>query len=80
MIVNLLDDVHLSLEALGEQKALVDHMAEKMAGADFVLQEAQNALRSLHQERERAERVEQSIKQLRARTPSREDAKRAASR
>jgi chromosome segregation ATPase len=79
MIVNLLDDVHLSLEALGEQKALVDHVAEKMAGANFVLQEAQNTLRALNQERERAERVEQSIKQLRARTQSREATKRLAS-
>jgi hypothetical protein len=68
MIVNLLEDVRVNLEALGEQKALVDHVAEKLARADFVLQEAQNTLRSLHQERELAARIEQSIKQLRTRT------------
>jgi len=68
MIVNLLEDVRVNLEALGEQKALVDHVAEKLARADFVLQEAQNTLRSLHQEREVAARIEQSIKHLRSRT------------
>jgi chromosome segregation ATPase len=74
MIANLLDDVRVSLEALGEQKALIDHVAEKMAGADFALQEAKNTLRSLNQERERAERIEQSIKKLRARTEPRQEA------
>jgi hypothetical protein len=74
MIANLLNDVRVSVEALGEQKALIDHVAEKMAGADFVLQEAQNTLRSLHEERERAERIATSIKQLRARTEPRDEA------
>jgi chromosome segregation ATPase len=72
MIASLLDDVRVSLEALGEQKALVDHVAETMAGADFALQEAKSTLRSLNQERERAQRIEQSIKKLRARTEPRQ--------
>jgi chromosome segregation ATPase len=76
MITNLLDDVRVNLEALGEQKALVAHVAETMAGADFAIQEARNTLRSLQQERERAERIEQSIKQLRARTESKRSAAR----
>jgi chromosome segregation ATPase len=78
MIVNLLDDVRVNLEALGEQKALVDHVTEKTAKADFVLQEAQNTLRSLHQDRELAERMERSIRQLRARTERAGETKKTA--
>jgi len=71
MIAHVLDDVRISLEAVGEQKVAVDQVAEKIAGADFLLQETRNTLRSLKQECERAERIEQSIKQLRARTEPR---------
>jgi hypothetical protein len=78
MIINLLEDVRVNMESLGEQKAMVDHVAEKLARADFVLQEAQNTLRSLHQERELAERIEQNIKKLRARTERPDEGKRSA--
>ena len=39
-IVHLLDDVRINLETLGEQKAVVDHVAEKVAQLEFMLQEA----------------------------------------
>ena len=68
MMGNLLGDVRINLETLGEQKAMVDHVAEKLVRLDFVLQEAGNTLRALQHERELAERIEQAIKQLRART------------
>jgi hypothetical protein len=68
MITNLLADVHVNLEALGEQKSLVDHLSEKLARLDFVTQEAQNTLSSLERERQLAERIEQGIKQLRSRS------------
>ena len=68
MIVNLLSDVRINLETLSEQKALVDHVAEKVVRLDFVVQEAQNTLQTLQRERELAERIEQGIRQLRART------------
>ena len=66
-IANLLDDINVNLEVLGEQKAVIDHVGEKLARLDFMVQEAQNTLRALQREREVAERIEQSIKTLRAR-------------
>jgi chromosome segregation ATPase len=70
LIANLLQDVRVNLETVGEQKAVVDHLTERLATVQFVMQEAQNTLRLLNQERELAERIEQSIRQLRARTGS----------
>ena len=67
LISNLLEDVRINLETLGEQKAVIDHLTEKLARLEFVMQEAQNTLRMLNHERELAERIEQSIKQLRSR-------------
>jgi BMFP domain-containing protein YqiC len=68
MITNLLADVRVNLETLGEQKSVVDHGSEKLARLDFVSREAQNTLTSLQRERELAERIEHGIKQLRSRS------------
>ena len=65
LISNLLGDVSVNLETLGEQKSVIDLLAEKLARIDFTMQEAQNTLQTLKHERELAERIEQSIKQLR---------------
>lgn len=64
-ITNLLDDINVNLEMLGEQRAVIDHVGEKLARLDFKVQEAQNTLRALQREREVAERIEQGIKSLR---------------
>ena len=77
-IVHVLDDVRINLETLGEQKAVIDHVAEKAAQLEFMLQEARNTLRTLQHERELAERIEQGIKGLRSRTTTAEDGKRTA--
>ena len=71
LISNLLQDVRVNLETLGEQKAVIDHVGEKLAKLEFMMQEAQNTLRTLQHERELAERIEMSIKQLRTRAPLR---------
>ena len=68
MISNLLADVRVNLETLGEQKSLVDHLSEKLARLDFLTQEAQNTMKTLQRERELAERIEQGIRQLRKRS------------
>ena len=65
-ITNLLDDINVNLEMLGEQRAVIAHVGEKLARLDFMVQEAQNTLRALQREREVAERIEQGIKSLRA--------------
>ena len=66
-ITSMLGDIHVNLEMLSEQRAVIDHVGEKVARLDFTVQEAQNTLRALQREREVAERVEQGIKALRAR-------------
>ena len=68
LISNLLEDVSVNLETLGEQKFIIDQLTEKLARVDFTMQEAQNTLQTLKHERELAERMEQSIKQLRTKT------------
>jgi chromosome segregation ATPase len=68
LISNLLDDVSVNLETLNEQKSAIDHVAEKLARIDFTMQEVQTAVQTLRQERELAERLEASIKQLRSKT------------
>ncbi|HVB36931.1 MAG TPA: hypothetical protein VND92_00270, partial [Vicinamibacterales bacterium] len=77
-IVHVLDDIRVNLETLGEQKAVVDHVSEKVAQLEFALQEARNTVRSLQHERELAERIEQSIKQMRTKTGRTEEGKRSA--
>ncbi len=67
---HMLADIQVNLEMLGEQRAVVEHVGEKLARLDFTVQEAQNTLRALQREREVAERVEQSIKALRERSAS----------
>ena len=66
-ITNMLGDINVNLEMLSEQRAVIDHVGEKVARLDFTVQEAQNTLRALQHEREVAERVEQGIKALRTR-------------
>lgn len=70
-VAHQLDDIHLRLEMLGEQRAAIDGVGEQLTRLDFTVQEAQNTLRALRTEREVAERVEQGIKSLRARGISR---------
>ena len=77
-IVHLLDDVRVNLEMLGEQKAVVDHVAEKVAQLEFMLHEARNTQRSLQVERETAERIAANIKQLRAKTGPADEGKKTA--
>jgi hypothetical protein len=60
--------MRVNLETVGEQKAMIDHVAGKLARLEFLTQEAKNAVRTLQLERERAERIEQTIGRLRTRT------------
>ena len=67
-ITHMLDDINVNLEMLSEQRAVIDHVGEKLARLDFTVQEAQSTLRAPQREREVAERIEQGIKALRTRT------------
>ena len=68
VIVNVLEDVRVNLEMLGEQRAVVDHVVESMAGVNETVQKAQATLKALQTERELGERIERSIKQLRSKS------------
>ncbi|HEY5618202.1 MAG TPA: hypothetical protein VIK60_09660 [Vicinamibacterales bacterium] len=65
-LTDLLEGVRVNLETVSEQKAMVDKLNGRLANVQFVIQEAQNTLRMLNQERELVERIEQSIRQMRA--------------
>ncbi len=67
-ITHLLGDIQIKLELLNEQRMVIEHVGDKVARLDFTVQEAQNTLRALQREREVAERIEQGIKALRARS------------
>src|SRR4030095_7087026 len=77
VITNMLEDVRLNLETLGEQKAVVDHVMETVNHLTERTREAHTMLRSLQTEREIAERIERSIKQLRKTAPPDEKQRRA---
>ena len=70
MIDNLLEDINANLDMVAAQKAQIEHVSDQMARLEFSVQQSQNAIRALHHERERAERVEEAIRQLRTRERS----------
>ncbi len=74
---NMLEDVRVHLETVGEQKAVLDYVLEQVARLDTMSREAQATMRSLQTERELAERIERSIQSLRARTATTETKKMA---
>jgi hypothetical protein len=74
-VVNLLEDVRLNLELVNEQKAVVDHVAQDLSKLSSLATSSQRTLRALQAERELAERIEKSIKSLRARTSTGEEDK-----
>ncbi len=74
-VVNLLEDVRLNLELVSEQKAVVDHVAQELAGLGSLVTGGQRTLKALKSERELAERIERSIKALRVKDSSPEEDK-----
>jgi chromosome segregation ATPase len=64
VILDLLDDVRINVDTIGEQKAVVEQVAQTAAHLEFKLQEARSILGTLQHEREQAERLEQGIRQL----------------
>ena len=72
---NMLEDVRVHLETVGEQKAVLDYVLEQVSRLDTMSREAQITMRALQTERELAERIERSIQSLRARTSTPETKK-----
>jgi chromosome segregation ATPase len=67
MIANLLEDIGANLDMVAAQKAQIEYVSDQVARLEFSVQQSQNTMRALHHERERAERVEEAIRQLRTR-------------
>lgn len=70
VILNMLEDVRLNVETLGEQRAVMDHAIESCNRLGEMVREAQSTIKGLQTERELAERIQTGIRQLRAKTPS----------
>jgi len=66
MLNNIMADIEANLENFREKKAIVDHLAEKLAQIDFEIKRAELATKSLQQERQLAMRIQEGIKSLRA--------------
>ena len=64
-VMTLFEDVRLNLETMGAHKAIIDDVQKKISGLGFAVQEADNMLRALKNERQLAQQVEESIKELR---------------
>jgi ABC-type transporter Mla subunit MlaD len=67
-LTRLLNAVRADLKSIGERKALIDGFAQKVSSVEAALQQAQQVLGTLNSERQLAERIEQSLRQLRSRT------------
>ena len=70
MVANLLEDISANLDMVAAQKAQIEYVSDQIARLEFSVQQSQNTIRALHLERERAERVEDAIRQLRTRERS----------
>ena len=70
MIAHLLEDIGANLEMVAAQKAQIEYVSDQVARLEFSIQQSQHTMRALHHERERAERVEEAIRQLRTRERS----------
>jgi chromosome segregation ATPase len=62
---NLIGDIEVNLENFREQKAIIDHVAEKLAQAEFQIRRAEMVTRELQEERQLASRIQAGIQSLR---------------
>jgi len=65
-ITDLVEGARMNLRTASEQKEMVDQLNGRLANVQSVIREAHTTLRALNQERELLERIDQSIRQLRA--------------
>ena len=66
-VVQLLDDVRLTLDTVGEQQAIVDHVTEMLAKFEDAMTEARGTTRALQAERKLAQRIVENVRQIHAR-------------
>jgi chromosome segregation protein len=66
-VVQLLDDLRVTLDTVGEQKAMVDHVTEMLAQFDDAITEARGTTRALQAERKLAQRIVENVRHIHAR-------------
>ena len=66
-VARLLDDVRVTLDTVGEHKAMIDHVAETLARFDEVITEARGMTKALQSERKLAQRIVESVRNIHAR-------------
>ncbi len=66
-VVRLLDDVRVTLDTVGEQKAVADHVTEMLAQFEDAITEARGTTRALQAERKLAQRIVHSVQEIHAR-------------
>lgn len=66
-LTRLLNSVRADLKSIVERKDVIDGFAQKVSSVELALQHAQHVLGTLQSERQLAERIEQSLRQLRTR-------------
>jgi len=68
VIVNMLEDVRLNMDTLGEHKTIMEQAMADFTRLTELVQESQTTLRALKAERELAGKIERGTKRLRAKT------------
>jgi chromosome segregation ATPase len=66
-VVQLLDDVRVTLDTVGEQKAVADHVTEMLAQFEDAITEARGTTRALQAERKLAQRIVENVRHIHAR-------------
>jgi chromosome segregation ATPase len=66
-VVRLLDDVRVTLDTVGEHKAVVDHVTEMLAQFEDAVAEARGTTKALQAERKLAQRIVENVRHIHAR-------------
>jgi len=63
---DVMGDVQLNLESFKEEKAIIDHVSEKVARLEFTIKKAEAVTRELADERQISDRIHQGIRSVRS--------------
>ena len=66
-ITGLLDDMHVAMNTVAEEKAMFDHVSEQLARLDEVLTEARGTTKALQAERKLSQRIVDNLRSLHTR-------------
>jgi hypothetical protein len=67
----MLGDVQIRLDSVSEQKAMVDHVFAELAHLEYLVQEARGTMKALQAERDVAQRIVETVRQIHARSGER---------